>query len=239
MIPILHYGAGLAGVAGPAGRAGPAGGSQPSRGWPVRPGRPRLAGGPGGDGFRCGGLPVLGFRAYLLVIRFSAGFAARPVSAFAHRLHPVFGKWPGPGYFAAGGPIETFTARPSSSSRNLARQEDSLSLDTSVAHRSRFYDYQLGGPQSFRRGPGGEVVAGIGPAVHANRVLPARAVHSMEGAGVRQFADIGTGPRSITRGGPAASAPGSHPGSGRRDTPRDRDAPPHSPHRRGSDSVET
>jgi hypothetical protein len=77
-------------------------------------------------------------------------------------------------------------------------REDSLDLETSVAHPARVYDYWLGGTENFAadRAAGDEAIGafpGIVAAVRANRAFLARAVGYLAAAGVRQFLDIGTG----------------------------------------------
>jgi hypothetical protein len=73
------------------------------------------------------------------------------------------------------------------------------SLDTSVAHPARVYDYWLGGTTNF---PADQEAAervlaatpGLRDRVRANRAFLARAVRYLAaGAGIRQFLDIGTG----------------------------------------------
>jgi trans-aconitate methyltransferase len=72
-------------------------------------------------------------------------------------------------------------------------------VDTTVAHPARVYDYWLGGKDNFAvdREAGDRVLAvtpGLRFRVRANRAFLARAVQYLAGeAGIRQFLDIGTG----------------------------------------------
>jgi hypothetical protein len=73
------------------------------------------------------------------------------------------------------------------------------SIDTTVAHAARVYDYWLGGKDNFRadRIAAEEVIA-VRPTiirdVRANRAFLSRAVRFLANeAGIRQFLDIGTG----------------------------------------------
>jgi hypothetical protein len=74
-----------------------------------------------------------------------------------------------------------------------------VSLDTSVAHIARVYDYWLGGKDNFAadRAAAEQAIAAypnIVFSVRANRAFLARAVRYLAGeAGIRQFLDIGTG----------------------------------------------
>jgi hypothetical protein len=74
-----------------------------------------------------------------------------------------------------------------------------LTIDTSVAHPARVYDYWLGGKDNFAADrEAAERVLAVTPGlrwrVQANRRFLARAVRYLAGeAGVRQFLDIGTG----------------------------------------------
>ncbi len=72
-------------------------------------------------------------------------------------------------------------------------------LDTSVAHPARVYDYWLGGKDNFvaDREAAEQVIAANPTVLHgvrANRAFLARAVRYLAGeAGIRQFLDLGTG----------------------------------------------
>ena len=72
-------------------------------------------------------------------------------------------------------------------------------IDASVAHAARVYDYWLGGRANFPadRDAAEQAIAAnpdIVPEVRANRAFLGRAVRYLaEGAGLRQFLDIGTG----------------------------------------------
>ena len=74
-----------------------------------------------------------------------------------------------------------------------------VTLDTSVAHPARVYDYWLGGKDNFAadREAAEQVIAAnpnVLPGVRANRAFLGRAVRYLAGeAGVRQFLDLGTG----------------------------------------------
>ena len=74
-----------------------------------------------------------------------------------------------------------------------------VTLDTSVAHPARVYDYWLGGKDNFAadREAAEEVIAAnptILPGVRANRAFLGRAVRYLAAeAGIRQFLDLGTG----------------------------------------------
>jgi S-adenosyl methyltransferase len=74
-----------------------------------------------------------------------------------------------------------------------------LTIDTSVAHPARVYDYWLGGKDNFAADrEAAERVLAVSPGlrwrVQANRRFLARAVRYLAGeAGIRQFLDIGTG----------------------------------------------
>jgi SAM-dependent methyltransferase len=76
---------------------------------------------------------------------------------------------------------------------------ESPSLDTSVAHIARVYDYWLGGNHNFAadRAAAEQAIAAwpdIVLSVRANRAFLARVVRYLAGeAGIRQFLDIGTG----------------------------------------------
>jgi hypothetical protein len=77
--------------------------------------------------------------------------------------------------------------------------EESVYLDTSVAHIARVYDYWLGGKDNFAadRAAGDQAIAAF-PAIpqsaRSNRAYQARVVRFLAAeAGVRQFLDIGTG----------------------------------------------
>jgi O-methyltransferase involved in polyketide biosynthesis len=90
---------------------------------------------------------------------------------------------------AAGGP----------SSDDLARADDPLSFNITIAHPARVYDYWLGGKDNYEadREAAEEVIKAIPSirtAVRANRAFLRRAVEYLAGeAGIRQFLDIGTG----------------------------------------------
>jgi hypothetical protein len=74
-----------------------------------------------------------------------------------------------------------------------------LTIDTSVAHPARVYDYWLGGKDNFAADrEAAERVLAVSPGlrwrIQANRRFLARAVRYLaEEAGIRQFLDIGTG----------------------------------------------
>jgi S-adenosyl methyltransferase len=74
-----------------------------------------------------------------------------------------------------------------------------VTLDTSVAHIARVYDYWLGGKDNFAadRVAGDEAIQAYPNlvfSVRANRAFLARTVRYLAGtAGIRQFLDIGTG----------------------------------------------
>ena len=74
-----------------------------------------------------------------------------------------------------------------------------VTLDTSVAHPARVYDYWLGGKDNFAadREAAEQVIAAnpnVLPGVRANRAFLGRAVRYLAGeAGIRQFLDLGTG----------------------------------------------
>lgn len=84
-----------------------------------------------------------------------------------------------------------------------AADRDPVSIDTSVAHTSRIYDYLLGGSDNFAIDrevaahafaayPGG--LDGARTDARANRCFLERAVRFLAGeAGIQQFLDIGTG----------------------------------------------
>jgi hypothetical protein len=77
--------------------------------------------------------------------------------------------------------------------------DGSASIDTSVAHVARVYDYWLGGKDNFAadRAAGDQAIAAfpdIPRSARSNRAYQARAVRFLAAdAGVRQFLDIGTG----------------------------------------------
>jgi hypothetical protein len=77
--------------------------------------------------------------------------------------------------------------------------EDAVSLDTSVPHIARVYDYWLGGKDNFAadRVVAEQVIASLPEirlSVRAQRAFLGRAVHYLAAeAGIRQFLDIGTG----------------------------------------------
>jgi hypothetical protein len=74
-----------------------------------------------------------------------------------------------------------------------------VTLDTSVAHPARVYDYWLGGKDNFAadREAAEQVIAAnptVLPGVRANRAFLGRAVRYLAAeAGIRQFLDLGTG----------------------------------------------
>ena len=74
-----------------------------------------------------------------------------------------------------------------------------LTIDTSVAHPARVYDYWLGGKDNFAADrEAAERVLAVSPGlrwrIQANRRFLARAVRYLaDEAGIRQFLDIGTG----------------------------------------------
>ncbi len=78
-------------------------------------------------------------------------------------------------------------------------REAPRTLDTSVAHSARVYNYWLGGKDNFAADrEAAEQVIAVRPAiradVRANRAFLGRAVRYLAGqAGIRQFLDIGTG----------------------------------------------
>ncbi len=77
--------------------------------------------------------------------------------------------------------------------------DDAVSLDTSVPHIARVYDYWLGGKDNFAadRVVAEQVIASLPEirlSVRAQRAFLGRAVHYLVAeAGIRQFLDIGTG----------------------------------------------
>ena len=83
--------------------------------------------------------------------------------------------------------------------RGAASGETAPTVDTSVAHVARVYDYWLGGKDNFAadRAAGDQAIAAypdIVFSVRANRAFLARAVRYLATeAGIRQFLDIGTG----------------------------------------------
>jgi hypothetical protein len=78
-------------------------------------------------------------------------------------------------------------------------EDEGVSLDTSVPHIARVYDYWLGGKDNFAadRVVAEQVIAtlpAIRLSVRAQRAFLGRAVHYLAAeAGIRQFLDIGTG----------------------------------------------
>jgi hypothetical protein len=80
-----------------------------------------------------------------------------------------------------------------------ADRDNPPSLDTSVAHQARIYDYWLGGKDNYaadREAAEAAIAAypGVASGARANRQFLARAVrHLASEAGIRQFLDIGTG----------------------------------------------
>jgi hypothetical protein len=98
------------------------------------------------------------------------------------------GSWPAGD---VGGKDESVTGGPTG--------EDAVSLDTSVPHIARVYDYWLGGKDNFEadRVVAEQVIAtlpDIRLSVRAQRAFLGRAVHFLAAeAGIRQFLDIGTG----------------------------------------------
>jgi hypothetical protein len=78
-------------------------------------------------------------------------------------------------------------------------EDPQVTLDTSVAHPARVYDYWLGGKDNFAadREAAEQVIAAnpnVLPGVRANRAFLGRAVRYLTGeAGIRQFLDLGTG----------------------------------------------
>jgi hypothetical protein len=78
-------------------------------------------------------------------------------------------------------------------------EDPHVTLDTSVAHPARVYDYWLGGKDNFAvdREAAEQVIAAnpnVLPGVRANRAFLGRAVRYLAGeAGIRQFLDLGTG----------------------------------------------
>jgi hypothetical protein len=81
----------------------------------------------------------------------------------------------------------------------VSDQESGISVDTTVAHPARRYDYLLGGKDNFAadRESGERLIATfptMRTAVLENRRFMRRTVtHLAERAGIRQFLDIGTG----------------------------------------------
>src|SRR4029077_17922772 len=81
----------------------------------------------------------------------------------------------------------------------LETEDGSVSVDTSVPHIARVYDYWLGGKDNFAvdRAAAEQVMEtfpDILVSVRAQRAFPGRAVHYLVAeAGIRQFLDIGTG----------------------------------------------
>ena len=76
--------------------------------------------------------------------------------------------------------------------------EEPPTLDTTVAHIARVYDYWLGGKDNFAadRVAGDEAVRAYPDmymSVWQNRAFLRRAVAYLAGAGIRQFLDVGTG----------------------------------------------
>jgi hypothetical protein len=84
-------------------------------------------------------------------------------------------------------------------------ENEGVSLDTSVPHIARVYDYWLGGKDNFAadRVVAEQVIATLPEirlSVRAQRAFLGRAVHYLTaGAGIRQFLDIGTCRRPTTR----------------------------------------
>ena len=78
-------------------------------------------------------------------------------------------------------------------------EDPQVTLDTSVAHPARVYDYWLGGKDNFAadREAAEQVIAAnpnVLPGVRANRAFLGRAVRYLAGeTGIRQFLDLGTG----------------------------------------------
>ncbi|MGE5292331.1 MAG: SAM-dependent methyltransferase [Micromonosporaceae bacterium] len=78
-------------------------------------------------------------------------------------------------------------------------EDPQVTLDISVAHPARVYDYWLGGKDHFAvdREAAEQVIAAnpaVLPGVRANRAFLGRAVRYLAGeAGIRQFLDLGTG----------------------------------------------
>ena len=76
---------------------------------------------------------------------------------------------------------------------------EGVTLDTSVAHPARVYDYWLGGKDNFAadREAAEQVIAANPTVLHgvrANRAFLGRAVRYLAAeAGIRQFLDLGTG----------------------------------------------
>jgi len=81
----------------------------------------------------------------------------------------------------------------------LEPEGECVSVDTSVPHIARVYDYWLGGKDNFAvdRAAAEQVMAtfpDILVSVRAQRAFLGRAVHYLVAeAGIRQFLDIGTG----------------------------------------------
>jgi hypothetical protein len=81
----------------------------------------------------------------------------------------------------------------------VAAERAPSSIDTSVAHPARRYDYWLGGKDNFAADrESGDAIAAKFPAIRTavveNRLFLRRAVTFLaESAGIRQFLDIGTG----------------------------------------------
>jgi len=78
-------------------------------------------------------------------------------------------------------------------------RDEPISIDTSVAHSARVYDYLLGGKDNFAadRDAGDQMIAALPNVVtgsRMNRAFLARAVrYLVTEFGIRQFLDIGTG----------------------------------------------
>ena len=78
-------------------------------------------------------------------------------------------------------------------------RDEPISIDTSVAHSARVYDYLLGGKDNFAadRDAGDQMIAALPNVVtgsRMNRAFLARAVrYLVTECGIRQFLDIGTG----------------------------------------------
>jgi len=83
--------------------------------------------------------------------------------------------------------------------RGILPERGPVTIDTSVAHSARIYDYLLGGKDNFAadRDAADQMVAAlpnVRPASRMNRAFLARAVrYLVTECGIRQFLDIGTG----------------------------------------------
>ena len=101
----------------------------------------------------------------------------------------------------------------------LEPEGESVSVDTSVPHIARVYDYWLGGKDNFAvdRAAAEQVMQtfpDILVSVRAQRAFLGRAVHYLVAeAGIRQFLDIGTGLPSSNNTHEVAQIPATRPRS--------------------------